>query len=85
MIVTDKRVKLLGKNLEILKDKVFSDDMITCCDFKNGVLLISLLEGKLFSFKLEGNELIDLANTNLNHEIFGASMTVDGDFACVGL
>jgi hypothetical protein len=85
LIVTDKRVKLLGRDLEILKDKAYSDDMITCCDFKNGLLLISLLEGKLVSFKLEGDELLELARTNLNHEIFGASMTADGDFACVGL
>jgi len=85
LIVTDRRVKLLNQSLEVLKDKAFTDDMITCCDFKNGLLLISLLEGKLISFRLQDNELLELAQSNLNHEIFGASMTADGEFACVGL
>ena len=85
LIVTDRRVKLLSRSLEVLKDKAFADDMITCCDFKNGLLLISLLEGKVISFRLQDNELLELAQSNLNHEIFGASMTADGEFACVGL
>jgi hypothetical protein len=75
----------LNQNLEIIKDRAFTDDMITSCDFKNGILLISLLDGVLLSFRLQDNELLELAQINLNHEIFGASMTSDGTFAFVGL
>jgi hypothetical protein len=78
LIVTDKRVKILTHALECVKEKVFDDDMVSCCDFKNGILLISLLEGNILSFRLQDGDLLELSKASMGHEIFGASMTSDG-------
>ena len=85
LLVTDKRVKLLSHNLEILKDKAFEDDIITSCDFKDGILMISLLEGALLAFRLQDNAMLELSSTKMTHEIFGVSMTSDASFAVVGM
>jgi hypothetical protein len=44
---------MLNDELEVLQEKYFEDDFVTASDFKAGVLLISLLNGKIEAYRLQ--------------------------------
>lgn len=44
--VTDQKILITSDDLtRVINSKVFENDMITAVDYKNDILLISLLEG----------------------------------------
>ena len=64
--VTDQKILITTDDLtRVINSKEFENDMITSVDYKNDILLISLLEGVVQAYELKENNLKLLGEINL--------------------